>query len=438
MNVALQVQETPAGMVQAEALLAEFGKLLASSLDYEETLAGVAELAVRFIADFCIIDLLEDGAIRRQQAAHADPLKAGLTRELLRFPLDRSRPHLSREALETGKSVLVPEVSDQLLRQMTQNEEHRRILAELQPRSFMAVPLLARDRLLGVVLFVSSTRTYREADLQLGERLVRLAALEVDNARLFRESQQALLARDNVLRIVAHDLRNPLNAIIMSADLLRSDRLTQEQRTQQAELIARSARRMNRLIQDLLDVGRIESGQLHLNRVLLEPARLVEEIVELNQSLARVGSLSLRGEIHEELPRISADRDRILQVFSNLVGNALKFTPPGGEIVLSASSFGSMVRFSVTDTGCGIAPEDLSRLFRPFWQAERRQRDGLGLGLSIAKGIVEAHGGTIHAESSPGRGSTFWFTIPAVIPPRGGERRHGPSDRRASLTSAPG
>src|SRR5690606_34018274 len=115
-----------AGMVQAEALLAEFGKLLASSLDYEETLAGVAELAVRFIADFCIIDLLEDGAIRRQQAAHADPLKAGLTRELLRFPLDRSRPHLSREALETGKSVLVPEVSDQLLRQMTQNEEHRR------------------------------------------------------------------------------------------------------------------------------------------------------------------------------------------------------------------------------------------------------------------------------------------------------------------------
>ena len=202
-------------MQQAGTLFAEAGQLLASSLDYEETLAGVAELAVRSLADFCVIDVVEEGEVRRLQAAHTDPDHAELTRELLRFPLDRKRPHLSLEALDTGKSVLVPEVSVADLEANSQGTEHRRILEALRPRSLMAVPLHARNRLLGVVLFASSTRNYDNADLELAEKLAGLAALEVDNACMYREAQKALQARDRVLGIVAHDLRNPMNAILM-------------------------------------------------------------------------------------------------------------------------------------------------------------------------------------------------------------------------------
>src|SRR5690606_22629846 len=162
-------------MQQAGQLFTEAGQLLASSLDYEETLAGVAELAVRSLADFCVIDVVEDGEVRRLQAAHADPDRAELTRELLRFPLDRRRPLLSLEALDTGRSVLVPEVSGADLEAKSQGAEHRRILEALRPRSLMAVPLHARDRLLGVVLFVSSSRSYDDDDLELAEKLAGLA-----------------------------------------------------------------------------------------------------------------------------------------------------------------------------------------------------------------------------------------------------------------------
>src|SRR5690606_22691578 len=146
-------------------------------------------------------------------------------------------------------------------------------------------------------------------------------------------------------------------------------------------------------------------------------------------------SLALRCEAGEDVPAISADRDRILQVLTNLIGNAIKFTPEGGRIEVRAERALEGVRFSVSDTGRGISAEDFPNLFRPFWQAQGGGLDGAGLGLMIARGIVEAHGGTIRAESTPGQGSTFTFTIPATSPPPDGERRHGPAERRAASTS---
>jgi signal transduction histidine kinase len=299
----------------------------------------------------------------------------------------------------------------------------------------MAVPLLARDRLLGVVLFVSSSRTYGDGDVALAERLVQLAALEVDNARLYREAQQALRARDRVLGIVAHDLRNPLNTINMSAALLLDPAFSEVQRTRQAQMIQRSVKRMDRLIQDLLDIARIEADRLNLNREIQDPRDLVEEAVELHASLAAARALVLRCDWGQEVLAISVDRDRLLQVLSNLIGNAIKFTPEGGNIEVRAEQTDEGVRFSVRDTGPGIPAEDLPRLFQPFWQAKRGSVDGAGLGLMIARGIVEAHGGTIGAESAPGQGSTFSFTIPAVSAPPEGERRSGPVDRRAASPS---
>ena len=416
---------------EAARLLAEASNLLASSLDYEATLAGVAQLAVRSLADFCIVDIVENGDVKRLQVAHADPRWAELTSELLRFPLDRKRPHLSLEALESNRTIVVPEVSDALLDSLSQSEEHGRILRQLNPHSFMAVPLIARGRSLGVILFVSCGRAYDDEDVELAEILAQFAGLEVDDARLYREATRALRARDRVLGIVAHDLRNPLNVIAMSADLLLDPTFSDGQRADQIQMIIRSAKRMDRLIQDLLDVARIEADRLFIQRSSQEPARLAREAVELNAALAAVKSLDLRLAPVGELPTVAADHDRILQLLANLIGNAIKFTPENGIIEVRVERADDMVRFDVADDGPGIPADELPNLFQPFWQAQRGSIEGAGLGLMIARGIVEAHGGTIWAESMVGEGSTFSFTLPIgdSLPPD--ERRRGGPDRRA-------
>jgi signal transduction histidine kinase len=414
----------------AERLLAEAGNLLASSLDYEATLAGVAQLAVGSLADFCIIDIVEDGEVKRLQVAHSDPMRAELTARLLEFPLDRRRPHLSLDALESGRTIVIPEVTDAVLDSVSQGLEHRGIVEALEPRSFMAVPLAARGRRLGVILFVSSSRPYDEDDVALAERLAQLASVEVDDARLYREATRALSARDRVLGIVAHDLRNPLNVISMSAELLLDPSFSETQRADQVQMILRSAKRMDRLIQDLLDVARIEADRLFLQRTSLDAGRVGREAVELNSSLAAVKSHELRLDVEPGVPLISGDRDRLLQVLSNLIGNAIKFTPAGGAIQIRVEQAPEGVRFGVADTGPGIPADDLGRLFQPFWQAQRGSLDGAGLGLMIARGIVEAHGGTIWAESEEGKGSQFYFTIPAAVTAEKDDRRQGVPDRR--------
>ncbi len=407
---------------QAERFLSEAGTLLASSLELEETLERIARLAVRSLADHCIIDLMQpDGEVRRLQVAHADPAEGELGEQLLEYPVDRSRPHLSLSVLETRQPALVPQVTEEFLASLAQDEEHMRILEGFGAVAYIAVPLLARDRLLGAIGCISSQRRYGPEDRRRAEDLARRAALAVDAARLYGEAQEALQARDEVLRIVSHDLRNPLSAIVMSAELLLDSEtpFAPEQQARQAQIIRRSAERMNRLIQDLLDVARLEAGRLYLVREYQQPLHLVRESVELNAALAAANSLALRTDGAEATPPVLADRDRILQVLSNLIGNAIKFTPRGGHITVQAEPAEDQVRFSVIDTGPGIPPEHLSQLFRPFWQARRGGRGGAGLGLTIARGIVEAHGGRIWIESEVGKGTTACFALPVAEERRG-------------------
>jgi signal transduction histidine kinase len=169
---------------------------------------------------------------------------------------------------------------------------------------------------------------------------------------------------------------------------------------------------MQRLIRDLLDVSRIEAGTLGIDRSPLSVRELVGEIVDAQQSLAASAGLELRVELEPELPAVAGDRHRLQQVLENLVGNALKFTPTGGNITLGAARRGSEVLFWVADTGCGIGEDALPHVFDRFWQVKRASRAGAGLGLAISRGIVEAHGGRIWVESTPGRGTIFFFTIP--------------------------
>jgi signal transduction histidine kinase len=176
---------------------------------------------------------------------------------------------------------------------------------------------------------------------------------------------------------------------------------------------------MNRLIQDLLDVAVMESGQLTVERARLSAREVIVGAVEMQRPLASSSSLELRVDFDSDLPDVWGDRDRLLQVFENLIGNAIKFTKAGGCITVGAASRDHDVIFRVADTGSGIAPENLPRVFDRFWQATSTNRQGAGLGLPITKGIVEAHGGRIWVESTPHRGTTFSFTIPKATPEQG-------------------
>jgi PAS domain S-box-containing protein len=227
------------------------------------------------------------------------------------------------------------------------------------------------------------------------------------------EAEAAVRAREEVLAIVSHDLRNPLNSILGNASLLLQMSLDEEQRVRQLQVIRRSAERMNRLIQDLLDVARLHAGQkLILEAQPLDLAPVATEACESFQPQVQQKSQRLECRVANDLPAVRADRDRLLQVLSNLIGNAVKFTPEGGRIVVEATPVDGEMRLTVADSGPGIPPENLERVFDPYWQARTTARLGAGLGLPIAKGVVESHGGRIWVESRPGEGATFTFTLP--------------------------
>jgi signal transduction histidine kinase/HAMP domain-containing protein len=391
---------------QGLALLAEAGEVLGTSLDYDQTLANVATLATRSIADWCLVDLADGGTIRRLHVAAKDPQKQRVADELGRIPIDRLRPHLSMKTLATWRSVLLPDLASEYVDSLAQSDEHRRILREVRATSLISVPLISRNTLLGSIVFLSSGRRYDERDLRVAEDLARRASAAIDNARLYWEAQTATQARDELLGIVAHDLRTPLTAIVFSANLL----VETQGKNAHAERIVRSAERMDRIINDLLDVTKIESGHLSLVRSAQSPRDLLAEAIEAARPVAAEHEIRL--DLEAGLPPVLADRDRVLQVFSNLIGNAAKFTDPTGRITVGAGQRGGEVCFRVSDTGPGIAEADLPRVFDRFWQATKADRRGAGLGLPICKGIVEAHGGRIWAESRVGAGSTFYFTLP--------------------------
>lgn len=256
---------------------------------------------------------------------------------------------------------------------------------------------------------------FDEADQAILTQLAQLAAVALENARLFRAAQDATRARDDLVAIVSHDLRNPVHTIHMAASFLLDIAPTNDRRVQarrQLEVIQRSATRANRLIQDLLDVAKIQAGGLAVEQVPVEVRSLVTEAMESATPLAGAAQIKVSCDTYDGMPSVSTDRERVLQVFANLIGNAIKFTPKGGEIRILAALDNGEVRFTVADSGPGIPPEHLDHVFDRYWQAKSTAKLGTGLGLSIAKGIVEAHGGRIWAESPPNTGAHFNFTLP--------------------------
>jgi PAS domain S-box-containing protein len=411
----LAVEQAAKGRAE---FLAEASRLLGTSFDPAVMLASLASLAVPALADLCHVDLrAADGGYRRVSVAHVDPAMESLMRGFDMRPDVFAEDHPTRRALQQGESSLVTDISPERIMQSVLEPGRREMMMRLRIRTAVIVPLRIGEAVAGVVVLGTSDsgRDLGPAELTLVEELARRASMAIENARLFRESQDAIAARDEILAIVAHDLRNPLNTIMMASDLLREQLAAGDRAADRKHLgmILRNAEHMNRLIGDLLEVKRVETGRLVVEPRPSDLGPMVVEAMEMLYPMAAAASLTLGAAAAEDLPAVRADAVRIQQVLSNLVGNAIKFTPAGGRIEVRAELHGdAAVRISVADTGPGIAADQLPQVFGRFWQGGHRDRLGVGLGLAICKGIIEAHGGEIWVESVQGEGTTFAFWLP--------------------------
>ena len=400
---------------ETQTFLAEAGETLASSLGHEDTLRNVARLAVPRLADACVVHAYYGGEFHGVAAAHIDPDRAAdLERQRSEHPIDVTGTHPVAEVIRTLRPIVWSSSKASVPHHESPMSELGDIFDE-PPAAGIIMPLRARDQLLGVIGLYREKGSYDNNDLFLAEELARRAALAMDNARLYDLVHTGIRARDDMIGIVSHDLRNPVNAVKMLTGVML-DRQGQEPLSTEmgnyASVIRQAAEQMDELIQDLLDVTRVEAGRLAVNVQSENTEEMLGDTLRTLAPVAAEKKITLRLSAPDDLPDVLADRERFGQAISNLVGNAVKFSQPGSEITVRVAVLDRELLFSVSDKGQGMTAEQLSHAFDRFWQSSRTDRQGAGLGLAITKGIVDAHGGRIWAESSAGIGSTFYFTLP--------------------------
>ena len=410
--------------------LAEVSAALASSLDYETTLSSVAGLAVPRLADWCLVDVVEpDGSIRRIAASHADPERAEWARAV-----DRIAPTRLEDAprvLRTGRAEAAFDL-DEPAHSAEIDPSLVGLVRDLGIRSYLGAPLVARGRTLGAITLVmaESGRRYGPADLALAEDLALRAAMAVDNARLYSEARQAREAaeaanhaKDQFLAVLSHELRTPLTPVLATVTAALespADTLSEDCRAA-FETVRRGVELEARLIDDLLDVTRIVQGKLSLTREAVDVHDLIRRAAETCRDDARRGGLRLDLELSAVRHHSEGDPARLQQVFWNLLKNAVKFTPEGGRVAIATRDEADRLVIEVADTGIGIDPTNLDRIFLAFDQGDSavtRTFGGLGLGLAIGRALVEAHGGTLSVRSmGKGLGSTFAVELATVPAP---------------------
>jgi signal transduction histidine kinase len=390
-------------------VLSEASKALPASLDYREVMRRMATIAVPSLACCCTIDFVEEERTWLRVRSQRHRISGLLTEEVVTAPDDPS--HCLNRALRGEAQVYSSEDLPSTLRQILFGDA---VATSAALTAAIVVPMNSSHGPLGVLTFGLTTpgRRYAGFDLDLARQLAARAALALDNARLYRQTQSAVQARDRLLAIVSHELKNPLTAIGLQAQyLLRYEK--DPKQAAQIEAIQSFAQRMQGIINDLLDLDQIEGGRLAIKLALEDASQLVRDPIEMMQPMARNKGITLSADVPENrAARIRADRHRISQVISNLVGNAIKFTPSGGTVSVLVRYENNLAEICVSDTGPGMSPESLARAFDRYWQDGKTAHLGSGLGLTIAKGIVELHGGTIGIESVAGQGTTVRFTLP--------------------------
>jgi PAS domain S-box-containing protein len=406
------------------AFIARASAELATSLDIRRTLSALARLAVPAVGDWCAIDLIEDGELRHLAVEHVDPGKVQLVRDIeTRYPEDPGKAGGRHEVVRTGLPVFAPHVSDEALVAAARDEQHLELMRRLQLRSYLAVPLIIQGTVIGVLTLATadSGREYTQPDLDLASALADRLALAVNHSRLYAqataarlEAERANRAKDEFLAMLGHELRNPLAPILTALQIIELRAPTAIER--ERAILARQVKHVVSLVDDLLDVSRITQGKIELSRESIVLRDLVTKTIE------QVGPLleKRRHQVHIEIPpelAVAGDPMRLAQVVSNLLSNAAKYTEPGGRIEISGSRDGGDVVLRVVDSGVGLHPDLLPRVFDLFVQGGQsidRAQGGLGLGLTIVRSVVELHGGRVSAHSDgPGSGSEFRVMLPA-------------------------
>ena len=424
-----------------QRILAQVGSALAGSLELDVILQQLADAMAVELADWCVVDLIDQDAreMWRVAIAHADPGKARLLEDVSkRYPPAYDVPTLASSVVAAGEPQLIAKLSADAIRGVSRSDEHAEALLGLGVSSYMGVPLRARDRLVGVISFLSTSRAYDETDLALAGEVADRCAIAVDNIHLFSAEKRAragaeaaasIAARANktkseFLATMSHELRTPLSAIIGYGELL-ADGITGPINDGQREQLLRiktSAGHLLGLIDELLTFSRFEAGRETAQYEPVDVSGILDEAYSIAWPLAKARNLTLTATRPNGAPRMVTDRSKLRQILVNLLSNAIKFTDRG-EIALAARVDGDAMCFEVRDTGIGIAMEDLQRIFDPFWQVEQthsRRAGGTGLGLSVTRALARLLGGDVAVESTPGIGSRFEVRLPleGAAPPR--------------------
>ena len=401
-------------------ILAKAGAVLGSSLDYEVTLQHLADLVVPKLADWCAVHIPDEtGVLRSVAVAHSNPEKAQWARALgQRYPVRPDESYGAAAVLRTGERALYPEISDELLRRAARDAEHERILRELGMTSALIEPLTVRDKTIGTLTLVNaeSGQKFSEDDIGLMAELARRAAMAVENARLYRESQQAIALRDEFVSLASHELKTPLTSLQLHVEgLLRSVERGElpmpERHLGKLHAVEQQVRRQERLVGELLDFSGVAAAGLTLQLEDVDLADVVRQVAErFEEDLLRK-----RCELELELTAGVVgrwDRQRLDHVVTNLLSNAIKYAP-GKPIRVRLAADDEHVTLEVIDRGAGIAPADHERIFRRFERAVSRENyGGFGLGLWMVREIVTRLGGSVSVLSQPGEGATFRVVLP--------------------------
>ncbi len=398
--------------------LVEASKILSSSLDYEKTLCTVAELAVPHIADWCTVDVFNDkGELKQVAVAHKDPKKVKWAQEFRKKqPIDlKSNTGISL-VLSTGKPFLISEITDELLRTSIKDQKTYRLAKSLGFYSVMVVPIYIREKINGAISFISTEgkRHYNQADLNMAEELANRASLAIENAKLYKGSQEAITLRDEFITVASHELKTPVTSVKIFTQILKkhSEQIGDQKAVQHLSKMDLQISKLTELIYDLLNVSKIQAGKIEFRKEFFDFDKAVTEIVDILQQSETKHIIKIIGSTHK---KIFADEERIGQVVNNLISNAFKYSPNSDKVVIRLKADKINVYVEVQDFGIGMEQEHLERIFERFYRIYGNPEtsfSGLGIGLYISAEIIRRHNGKLWVESNPGKGSTFYFSLP--------------------------
>lgn len=415
--------------------LAAITNRLSESMDFHRRIQITAEMMVPRFADICVISMIEGDEVYFRAVKARDERTLPLIQPArLSESVKAENPISPKKVLRTGELLLVENVENEFYSRDGVDEDYKQYVRELSVNSFVTLPLVSRGKVVGLfnLAMQHNQRRFTDGDVAFLREVANRCAVSIENAHLFYQTQAAVHARELVLSIVSHDLKNPLSNIDLAVQILQSTSPVTEASLKRAiERIQASLRSTERLISDLLDFGKIQSGSLS---VRLEPSdveAIVHTAIDTFQHRCAQKNLRIEHQVAHDVPFINCDQTRILQVLWNLIGNSIKFTPIGGKIQISAEPKGEFMQVTVADSGKGINAADLEKVFERFWQSKETRDVGYGLGLSIAKGIIVSHGGKMWAESSEEGGTKMHFTVP-IVPNARKASTHGQVDATMS------